>query len=308
MRSRSWQRIRTLADAIAQRLSSLPQVSRTVTLGSLVPGDQDEKLKLIQDAAEEIEPSLNPGEVAPPPTDQQNIEALSSTAATLSTSPETGQGPGAEAARRLSGLLLQLAKADPSVRNEAEAAVVEPLRISLDQLREELEPQRITTDTIPADLKREWVTPDGRARVEVLPKGDPDDTTVLRNFVTAVLAIEPDATGPAVLLFEAGNTVVRAFIEAGIFAHRGDRPSAVDHLAPDRRCPADPGAAPRRRDRDIGALRCSRSSVELRQHHCAAAAARRRRRIQDLLYHGMAKRKDRRLCNRPLPAPSSSAP
>jgi len=41
---------------------------------------------------------------------------------------------------------------------------------------------------------------------------------VLRNFVTAVLAIEPDATGPAVLLFEAGNTVVRAFIEAGMFA------------------------------------------------------------------------------------------
>jgi hypothetical protein len=32
------------------------------------------------------------------------------------------------------------------------------------------------------------------------------------------LAIDPNATGPAVLLFEAGNTVVRAFIEAGVFA------------------------------------------------------------------------------------------
>src|SRR6202022_915633 len=92
------------------------------------------------------------------------------------------------------------------------------LRMSLDQLRDELKPQRITAETIPADLKRAWVTPDGRARVEVLPNGDPDDTVVLRNFVTAVLAIEPNATGPAVLLFEAGNTVVRAFIQAGIFA------------------------------------------------------------------------------------------
>jgi predicted RND superfamily exporter protein len=36
--------------------------------------------------------------------------------------------------------------------------------------------------------------------------------------VTAVLAVEPSATGPAVLMFEAGNTVVRAFIQAGIFA------------------------------------------------------------------------------------------
>ena len=206
------------ADAIAQRLSSLPQVSRTVTLGSLVPRDQDEKLKLIEEAAEDIEPALSPEEVAPPPTDQQNIEALSSTAAGLATIAGDGQGPGAEAARRLSGLLSRLAKADPPVRTAAEAAIVEPLWMSLDQLRDELKPQRIATDSIPADLKREWLTPDGRARVEVLPSGDPDDTTVLRNFVTAVLATEPDATGPAVLLFEAGNTVVRAFIEAGIFA------------------------------------------------------------------------------------------
>jgi len=41
---------------------------------------------------------------------------------------------------------------------------------------------------------------------------------VLREFVSAVLKVEPHATGPAVMLFEAGNTVGRAFIEAGIFA------------------------------------------------------------------------------------------
>jgi predicted RND superfamily exporter protein len=54
--------------------------------------------------------------------------------------------------------------------------------------------------------------------VQVLPNGDPDDTNALRDFVTAVLTVEPAATGPAVLMYEAGNTVVRAFIEAGIFA------------------------------------------------------------------------------------------
>ncbi|MBV8937671.1 MAG: hypothetical protein JO095_17960 [Alphaproteobacteria bacterium] len=52
----------------------------------------------------------------------------------------------------------------------------------------------------------------------MLPKGDPDDTGALRQFVTGVLAVEPAATGPAVLMYEAGNTVVRAFVEAGIFA------------------------------------------------------------------------------------------
>ena len=38
------------------------------------------------------------------------------------------------------------------------------------------------------------------------------------NSSTAVLAVEPAATGPAVMIYEAGNTIVRAFIEAGIFA------------------------------------------------------------------------------------------
>jgi uncharacterized protein len=40
----------------------------------------------------------------------------------------------------------------------------------------------------------------------------------LRRFVTAVVDIAPNATGPAVLLYEAGQTVIHAFILAGIFA------------------------------------------------------------------------------------------
>jgi uncharacterized protein len=206
------------AKTVAQRLTSLPQVARTMTLDSLVPDDQDQKLKLIQEAAAKIEPSLNPGQVAPPPTDAQNREASSATADELSTVAGDRGGPGAEAARRLAGMLSQLAKSDPSALRQVEAAVINPLRFSLDQLRTELRPQRITVDSAPADLKRAWLAPDGRTRVQVLPKADPDDTAALRDFVIAVLAVEHTATGPAVLMYEAGNTVVRAFIEAGIFA------------------------------------------------------------------------------------------
>jgi uncharacterized protein len=206
------------ANVIAQRLSELPQVSQTITLSNLVPGDQDAKLKLIDDAAGAIDPSLNPNETNPPPTDGENIEALASTADFLSNVAGSEQGPGATAARRLSGALSRLANADPSLREQAQTAIVAPLRRSFDQLRQELKPQRISVEAIPRDLAREWITPDGRARVQVLPKGDPDDTAVLRDFVRAVLAIEPNATGEAVALYESGNTVVRAFIEAGIFA------------------------------------------------------------------------------------------
>jgi hopanoid biosynthesis associated RND transporter like protein HpnN len=206
------------ANMIAHRLSELPQVSQTITLSNLVPDDQDAKLKLISEAAGAIDPSLNPKETKPPATDGQNIAALTSTADFLLRTAGNKLGLGAFEARRLSGALSWLANADPLVRNHAETTIVKPLHRSLDQLRQQLKPQRISAGTIPRELAREWITADGRARVQVLPKGDPDDTAVLRNFVRAVLAIEPNATGEAVALYESGNTVVRAFIEAGLFA------------------------------------------------------------------------------------------
>src|SRR5262249_50215450 len=168
--------------------------------------------------ADAPDPPLNPKETTPPPTDGDNIEALSSTADFLAKVASGQQGAGADAARRLSGLLSRLAKADPSLRAKTATTITEPLRLSLDQLRQALKPQPISLETIPGELARDWIAADGRARVHALPKGDPDDTAVLREFVTAALAIAPNATGEAVALYESGNTVVRAFVEAGIFA------------------------------------------------------------------------------------------
>jgi predicted RND superfamily exporter protein len=72
--------------------------------------------------------------------------------------------------------------------------------------------------TLPADLTREWTTPDGRARVEALPSGDPNDNETLRQFARAVLAVEPNAIGGPISILESGHTIVRAFIEAGVWA------------------------------------------------------------------------------------------
>jgi hopanoid biosynthesis associated RND transporter like protein HpnN len=206
------------ADQAAKRLSALPEVAQARTLSNLIPADQDRKLALIRQIAPALEPALNPSQAKPAPTDQENVQALVSTAASLTQLSPISQGPGGKAATRLAGLLVQLANAGPDARRQAQAAVIDPLRVTLAALKQMLQPTPVAVATIPPDLKREWLNPDGRARIQVLPKGDPDDTVVLGDFVRAVIAIEPDATGPAVLLYEAGNTIVRAFIEAGIFA------------------------------------------------------------------------------------------
>ena len=55
-------------------------------------------------------------------------------------------------------------------------------------------------------------------RVEALPKGDPNDNDNLRRFADAVLAAEPTAIGGPVSILKSGDTVVKAFIHAGIWA------------------------------------------------------------------------------------------
>ena len=202
----------------AARIAQIPEVSQTMTLNSFVPEAQDEKLGLLRRAAATLNPTLNPKRMRPAPSDAENVRALTSTADALRKISNEDGGPGATAARRLADLLSQVAKGDPAVRSRAEASFVPPLRITMDELRNGLKAQKVTLDTLPADLKRDWTTDDGRALIEVMPKGDPNDNEVMRKFADAVLRIEPTATGSPVSLQESGRTVVRAFIEAGIFA------------------------------------------------------------------------------------------
>jgi uncharacterized protein len=206
------------AGAMAHRLSALRDVAQVRTLDSFVPDDQDVKLRLIGEAAAALHGSLNPGATDPAPSDEDNVNALLSAADTLSTAARDRRGPGPEAALRLAGLLAKLARAGAADRVRVERAFAVPLRFALAMLRSSLSPDHISRDTIPPDIARDWVALNGHARVEVLPLGDPDDTEAVRRFVKAVLALEPDASGPAIDLFEAGRTVVQAFVEAGIFA------------------------------------------------------------------------------------------
>src|SRR6266478_8500647 len=58
----------------------------------------------------------------------------------------------------------------------------------------------------------------GLMRVEALPRGDPNNNDNLRKFADAVLVAEPTAIGGPVSILKSGDTVVKAFIHAGIYA------------------------------------------------------------------------------------------
>ncbi len=206
------------ATALAERLKRLPQVDRAETLQSFVPEDQEEKLAIIDDANFFLANTLNPDQVDAPPTAAETATAIETTAHDLASAADGLISPAAVEDRRLAGLLTALAKATPAARDEAERALVVPLKTTLDQVRDLLTAERVTLDTLPTSLKQDWVSADGRARIEVAPSGDGNDNATLRSFVKAVRAVAPQAAGTPVFIIEAAATIVKAFLQAGIWS------------------------------------------------------------------------------------------
>ncbi|WP_426437422.1 MMPL family transporter [Bradyrhizobium genosp. P] len=206
------------ADQKAKRLAGLPEVSQALTLNSLIPPDQEQKVAAVREASQRLGPALNPPRMQPAPSDQENATAIEAAAEDLARTAGNANDAAATSARHVSGLLRRLAESDAATRSRAEAAFTPALAYDLDLLRKSLTPQLITMNTLPHDLVHDWLSADGTALVKALPKGDPNDTDVLRNFATAVLRAEPSATGGAVSLYELARTVTEAFVQAGVLA------------------------------------------------------------------------------------------
>jgi hopanoid biosynthesis associated RND transporter like protein HpnN len=205
------------AAAVAKKLSRLPEVAQTRTIDGLVPADQDHKLPLIQDAARTLAPALH-ATARPTPSDAEDVAALRSGAQRLAEAAADQHGDGAQAARRLAADLTRIADASSVQRASAAQAFLDPLKTDLGDLRDALQAQPVSRASLPDYLVRDWVAPDGRERVAVLPKGDTTDNTVLKTFANAVLQAEPAATGQAIETLQWERTITRAFMEAAAWA------------------------------------------------------------------------------------------
>jgi uncharacterized protein len=208
------------ADALAKKIGALPEVGRVMTLSNFVPADQDTKIALIKEAAGHLAKVTTPDRPEAAPSDKETVDSIEAASNFLSVIAKRtpGSADSKAAAERLSAALSSLAKASPEARAKVEGVLIKPLKITLDDIRASLNPEKITLDNMPADIVSPWRTADGQARISVAPKGDSNDNRVLRHFVEAVTKVAPDATGEAIGIQKAGETIVRAFIQAAVWA------------------------------------------------------------------------------------------
>ncbi len=205
------------ADQTAQRLAKLPEVDQAITLSSFVPSDQPAKLAMIQDASLLLDAAVNPLQSKPDPTDAETVQSLKAAAAALRKVSETSQSGAADAAR-LAAAFDRLAAGPASARQRTGEALIAPLGALLDQIRNMLAAQPVTQQSLPPEIARDWLAPDGQARVQVFPKGDSNDNRVLVRFAKAVQTVAPDASGGPISIQAAAKTIAGAFIEAGILS------------------------------------------------------------------------------------------
>ncbi len=204
------------AARLAEALNKLPLVDNVITVNSFVPPDQPAKLALIADAATILGPTLAPHDPAAPVTPDQ-IRMAAGTALQqiqLALPKLPADSPLVAIASDLRGL----SAAPDAVVVAADQALTRFLPMQLAQLRTALEARPVTLADLPPDITRDWLLPDGRARIQVVPKPEARNSAGLRRFVEQVIAVAPDAGGSAVTIEATSDTIIRSFRKAAIGA------------------------------------------------------------------------------------------
>ncbi len=205
----------TAAAATADRLNALPLVDHAISLSSFVPDGQQAKLAAIADTGELLAPTLNPGPAAPVTPGDIRIAAGTASKAIDSARSKLAAGSPLLA---IGDDLTALSGESDNQLMAANAALTEFLPEELDNLRSSLSAQPVTLASLPRDLTVDWLTADGRARIQVLPKASAMNSRGLRAFVQEVTAIAPNAGGSAVTVIASATTIIDAFREAAVLA------------------------------------------------------------------------------------------
>ncbi len=208
----------------ASNLNALAVVDNTISIESFIPGNQEDKLAIIDDLAMVLGPELGafpyPAEIGDP---SESVNALKSLANIIETRLAVEQPTRRRETLEQLGVqihfLLSAMEMDPlrekAMIEQFQDSLLANLPPTLHRLATALEAEPIEGfEDLPVDLAKRWVSPNGIFRIEVYPSKDLNELENQREFVSMVKKIEPHATGLPVQYLESGREVVRAFQHA----------------------------------------------------------------------------------------------
>jgi uncharacterized protein len=205
------------ARALAAQLAALSTVDSVRSIATFVPEDQKQKLAIIADAAGILGPTLQPlSPVVPATAAQIRMAARTALAQIDAGLPKVRPDSPLHA---IAADLKELIAAPDPVLMATNTVLTRFLPGELDRLRTALSAGPTGLADIPPAIRRDWLLPDGRARVQVTPKEAISRSSAgLQAFVRQVTAVAPDAGGPAVTVVATSRTIVDAFRSAALYA------------------------------------------------------------------------------------------
>lgn len=211
------------AQALAGKLGTLKEVKMAITLSDFVPEAQPEKLKILSDISLMMPPTLK-GLQVKHPSYEQKLTSLNKLQEELKKSLGSFSGEDARSSRRLyEGIRrFQTMLKDPENGQKAFAALEEGLLSGLPSLFERLgtllQASAVDMRSLPQDLVSQYVSVDGRYRVQVFPRENILDRNALQRFIHSVRTLTPDATDAPITVYESGRAVVSSFRQAVLSA------------------------------------------------------------------------------------------
>ncbi|HEX5066586.1 MAG TPA: MMPL family transporter, partial [Myxococcota bacterium] len=215
------------AQALAERLRQVPEVGRVITVSDFVPGDQEEKLDIIEDVALFLGP-LAPADGGPQEVSvERRVGALRHLSEELRHMLRTNKDPAlASSAQALAGELdayvaaLPVGSAADAELDGLQDSVLGSLPEQLRVLDAALGAGHVTLENLPRALVEQMVGDGGEVRVQIFPRENLADHASLAQFVDAVKRAVPDVsiTGSAAEIVESGRSVVRSLQQALLLA------------------------------------------------------------------------------------------
>jgi hopanoid biosynthesis associated RND transporter like protein HpnN len=202
--------------AKSKQLAALPSVAHVLSIDSFVPTDQAAKLAMIGDANSVLEVTLAARPDMARPSPDEIRQAAKDALATID--PSLAKLPPDHPLAAIADDLRKLSTAPDSIVQSADESLTRYLPTQLAQLRTALSAKPVAAKDVPAEIARDWVLPDGRARLQIVPTPAAQDSEGLRRFVDQVMAAAPDAGGAAIVFESTGSTIVDAFRTAALTA------------------------------------------------------------------------------------------
>ena len=219
--ARSLDELRRKQEAFA-RLDSVSEIDSALLL---IPDEQEEKQRIIDDFA----PIVAPVRVARPMRlDMPRlVAALETLGRRLGIA--AGEAPPGAAQRDLARvrddvarLVVKLRQADRDTSEPAltflQRQVYRDFRRSFQRLQANLAPERVGLEDLPEELRRKFVSERGRFLMQIHPAVNVWDREGAARFVSELRAVDPDVTGTPIITFEAIRLMERAYQQGTLYA------------------------------------------------------------------------------------------